>query len=215
MDNKCHRPYSAFTVSELNVVRVVCAQSAYRRLQEVDSPFTRIFHTLGLLASMAPSKFIVASVVLLLSISSSISATGNAATGSFTITIQGYSITGTLTDLTGHQSDVKLLMSIDQTISISMGTVHIVGSGIWTGTLTDTMITGSIDQVTGKVHACALLSCQDANFTGSGTWAGNVEALPSGLPEGSGTFQATLNFQSPNPPTEVPVSGNWTCILNI
>jgi hypothetical protein len=200
------------------VVRVVCAQSAYRQLQEVDSPFTRIFNTLGVLESMASSKFrtsIMLSVVLLLSISSIISATGNAATGSITITIQGYSITGTLTDLTGHQSDVKLLMSIDQTIPISMGTVHIIGSGIWTGTLTDTMITGSIDQVTGKVHACALLSCQDANFTGSGTWAGNVEALASGLPEGSGTFQATLNFQSPNPPTEVPVSGNWTCILNI
>jgi hypothetical protein len=171
-----------------------------------------------LLASMASSKFrtsIIASIVLLLSISSSISATGNAAVGSFTITMQGYTVTGTLTDLTGHQSDVKLLMSIDQTVPTSMGTVHIAASGIWTGTTTDTMITGSIDQVTGKVHACVMLFCQDANFTGSGTWAGSVEALPSGLPEGSGTFQGTLNFQSPNPPTEVSVSGNWTCILNI
>jgi hypothetical protein len=171
-----------------------------------------------LLASMASSMFrtsIMASVVLLLSISSSISATGNAASGSFTITMQGYSVTGTLSDLTGHQSDVKLLMSIDETVPISMGTVHIVGSGIWTGTTADTTITGSIDQVTGKVHACVMLFCQDANFTGSGTWIGNVEVLASGLPEGSGTFQGTLNFQSPNPPTEVPISGNWTCILNI
>ena len=164
---------------------------------------------------MAPSNFrihILASVVLLLSISNSILITGSSTAGSFTITIQGYSVTGTLTDVTGHQFGVKLLMSIDQTLSISLGTAHIVGSGVWNGATTDTTVAGSIDEVNGTVHACVFLSCQDTNFTGSGSWVGSV-SVSSGLPQGSGTFEATLVFQ--NPSSEVPVSGNWTSILNI
>ena len=157
---------------------------------------------------------ILASVVLLLSISNSALRTGNPATGSFTTSIEGYAVTGSLTDVTGHQSGVKLLMSIDQSFSTTAGSVHIVGNGVWNGEVTDSIIVGSIDNVNGSVHACVQFVCQDTTLTGSGNWTGTV-AISSGSPQGSGTFQATLNFQKFNPPSTIPVSGNWTSTLNI
>jgi hypothetical protein len=160
------------------------------------------------------SKSILASVVLLLSISNSALTTGNSATGSFTISLEGYGLTGALTDVTGHQSGVKLLMSIDQTFSTTTGILHIVGNGVWNGETTDTIVAGSIDDVTGSVHACVQFICQDTAFAGSGNWTGTV-AVSYGSPQGSGTFQITLIFPNLNPPSTFPVSGNWTSSLNI
>lgn len=157
----------------------------------------------------------LASVVLLLTIPNNAVAAGSLATGSFTITIQGYVITGELFDVTGHQSGVKLLMSINQTFSIPGGTAHIVGTGVWIGATTDSIIIGSIDGVNGSIHACVLIACQDAIFTGSGNWNGTVTAVSSGLLQGSGTFEGSLNFTSLKPPSEAPVSGNWTTTLNL
>lgn len=157
---------------------------------------------------------VLTSVVLLLSISNSALTTGNPATGSFTISIQGHAFTGALTDVTGHQSGVKLLMSVDQTFSTTTGIVHIVGNEVWNGETTDSIIVGSIDDVSGSVHACVQFVCEDTTFTGSGNWTGTV-AVSYGSPQGSGTFQITLNFANLNPPSTVPVSGNWTSSLNI
>jgi hypothetical protein len=163
------------------------------------------------------SRFSVAilmSVVLLLSISNSALTIGNPGTGSITIFIDGYAITGALTDVTGHQSGVKLLMSIDQTLSTTSGTLHIKGDGVWNGETRDSIIVGSIDDVNGSVHACVQFVCEDTTFTGSGNWTGTV-SVPYGSPQGSGTFQITLNFTNLNPPSTVPISGNWTSSLNI
>jgi len=158
---------------------------------------------------------LLAAVILLLSVSNSVLVTGNPAAGSFTITIEGYAVTGTLTDLTGHQSGVRLLMIINQTFSTTMGSVRIVGIGVWNGATADTTVVGSIDNVNGTIHACVLLTCKDANFTGSGTWAGKVTEVSASPPLASGTFQGTLDFPTLNPPRVVPVSGNWTSTLNI
>jgi hypothetical protein len=158
------------------------------------------------------SVAILTSVVLLLSISTL--TTGNPATGNFTTSIEGYAVTGSLTDVTGHQSGVKLLMSIDQAFSTTAGSVHILGNGVWNGEVTDSIIVGSIDNVNGSVHACVQFVCQDTTFTGSGNWTGTV-TVSSGSPKGSGTFQATLNFPNFNAASTVPVSGNWTSALNI
>jgi len=135
-----------------------------------------------------------------------------AATGNFTISIEGYVVAGTLTDVTGHQSGLKLLMSIDRSVSTTSGSIHLVGSGVWNGDVKGSFILGSIDNVTGFVHACVSLACEDATFEGSGNWTGTLTGS-SGLPQGSGTFQATLH--SSNASNTIPVSGNWTSSLNI
>jgi hypothetical protein len=154
---------------------------------------------------------ILISVVLLLSTSSSVLRAATAATGSFTISVAGYTVTGTLTDVTGHQAGVKLLMSINDSLSTATGSVHIVGNGVWNGEVTGSIIMGSIDDVNGSVHACAVFACEDVSFTGGGNWTGTV-VLSSGSPQGSGTFQGTLNFSNLKPSA---VSGNWTSTLNI
>lgn len=159
------------------------------------------------------SAVFLPSLIMLLFMTSSV-VTQTTATGGFTITIQGFLVTGELVDVTGHQSGVRLLMSIDQTFSVPMGTVHIVGTGVWNGATADSMIMGSIDDVNGSVHACVLLVCQDAVFTGNGNWNGTVTAASSGL-QGSGTFHGFLSFPNLSPPKQAPVSGNWTSTLNL
>jgi len=151
-------------------------------------------------------------IVIMLSMTTGAVAAANQTTGTFTISIEGYVVAGTLTDVTGHQSGVKLLMSIDRSVVTTSGSVHIVGSGIWNGEVTGSLITGSIDNITGSVHACMSITCENATFTGSGNWTGGLTGS-SGSPQGSGSFQATL--QVSNPPSTVPVSGNWTSSLNI
>src|SRR5208337_1200995 len=95
------------------------------------------------------SAVILTSFLLLLSTSSGVLVAANPATGSFTMSVQGYMVTGTLTDITGHQSGVRLLMSIDQSFSTTTGSVHIVADGVWNGEITDSIIMGSIDDVNG------------------------------------------------------------------
>src|SRR5208337_5414978 len=92
---------------------------------------------------------VILTSALLLSTSSGILVAANPATGSFTMSVQGYTVTGTLTDITGHQSGVRLLMSIDQSFSTTTGSVHIVADGVWNGEITDSIIMGSIDDVNG------------------------------------------------------------------
>jgi hypothetical protein len=130
------------------------------------------------------------------------------------MSVVSYTVTGGLTDVTGHQSHVKLLMSIDQSFSTSRGNVHIVGSGVWNGEVSGSIITGSVDNITGTVHACVLLTCKDVGFSGSGNWTGTV-TTSSGSPKGAGTFQGGLSFSNLKPPSTVPVTGNWTSTLNI
>jgi len=153
---------------------------------------------------------ILTAIVLALSISNCVLAE-TSPTGSFTISMQGYLFVGTLTDATGHQSGVKLLMSIDRSLSTASGSLHIISNAIWNGELAGSSIAGSIDNLTGSVHACMSLTCENATFTGNGNWTGVLQK--SSLPQASGTFQATLYLS--NPASTVPVSGNWTSSLNI
>jgi hypothetical protein len=136
--------------------------------------------------------------------------------GSFTFTVEGYTVTGDLTDATiGHGGVVQMLMSIDQTISTSYGAVHITGNGVWSGETDFQSFNGAIGNVAGTVQACAVFYCQNADFTGSGSWTGIVTLSNTSGAQGSGTFVGMLNFSgqqisqsgSSGP---APISGNWT-----
>jgi hypothetical protein len=127
--------------------------------------------------------------------------------GHFTVTAQGPPITGQLTNSVIHQSTVTMTMVIDQGLPTKMGTVHIVGNGLWTGIMNNSTLTGTIGDVQGSAQACFLIFCQTADFTGTGTWTGTLNDAASG----SGTFQGTLTFTgSPFAPSgPVPISGTW------
>ena len=165
---------------------------------------------------MVDSKLVSASLLLLVSLlflSGVVAVSSDSGSGSFTFTVDGYVVTGVLTGAAiGHGGPVQMLMSIDQTISTSYGTVHVTGNGIWSGETDFNSINGVIENVAGTAQACAVLYCQSADFTGNGTWGGSLAWNSAAGLQGSGTFEGTLSFtgQQTNQTRSVQVSGNWT-----
>jgi hypothetical protein len=165
---------------------------------------------------MADPKLISASILMLISLVflSGVVVVGSASgSGSFTFTVDGYTVTGDLTGAAiGHGGPVQMLMSIDQTISTSYGTVQVTGDGIWSGETDFHAINGVIENVTGTVQACAVFYCQSVDFTGNGTWGGTMAWSNIAGSQASGTFEGTLNFtgQEINQTGPVPISGSWT-----
>ena len=156
---------------------------------------------------MTRTCWMVAAVIFILIVSTTnlVHADSN---GYFTVTANGPPITGQLTNSVIHQSTVTMTMVIDQNLPTKIGTVHIVGNGLWNGSVNNSTLTGTIGNVQGSAQACFLIIfCQTADFTGTGTWTGTLNDVASG----SGTFQGTLTFTgSPFAPSgPVPISGTW------
>jgi hypothetical protein len=165
---------------------------------------------------MVDRKLISAASLLLISVfflSGVVVVSSASGSGSFTFTVDGYTVTGELTGAAiGHGGPVQMLMSIDQTISTSYGSVQVTGNGVWVGETDFHAINGVIENVAGMVQACAVFYCQNAEFTGGGTWSGTMAWSNTAGSQGSGTFEGTLSFtgQQINQTGPVPVSGNWT-----
>jgi len=136
--------------------------------------------------------------------------------GGFTFMVEGYTISGTLTGAgIGHGGLVQMDMTIDQTIPITNGTVHITGNGVWNGETDFQTISGQITSVQGTVQACLQSVCQNADFTGSGSWSGSILGNTNAGTQGAGTFQGSLTFTGSqiNQTGPVPISGNWTALF--
>ena len=127
--------------------------------------------------------------------------------GHFTVTSDGLPITGDLTNAVISNNTITMTMVIDQDFPTRLGPVHIVGDGVWAGISNNSTLTGTIENVTGNAKACFLIFCQQADFSGNGTWTGTLNDVSSG----SGTFQGTLTFTgSPLAPSgPVAISGTW------
>lgn len=170
-----------------------------------------------MIGSRSISVTLILAIVLLSTANTALTA-GDSATGTFAFTLYGYTITGDLTNgIITHEGDVQMQMSIDQTVSTSMGTVHITGNGVWNGNTNFAVLDGFIGNVKGTVNACALFVCRNANFTGSGSWTGILTWSRAAGSQGSGTFQGTLNLSGANitQTRSLPVSGNWTATFEI
>ena len=138
---------------------------------------------------------------------------GDSRSGSFSFRVDGYTVTGDLTNAAvEHGGAVQMLMSIDQTVTTSYGVVHITGNGVWSGQTNFQAVNGAIGNVAGTVQACAVFYCQNADFTGAGTWMGTLIWSSDAGSQGSGSFQGALTFsgQGVNETGAVPISGNWT-----
>ena len=165
---------------------------------------------------MLKLKLISASlIVVILAIALSVRtvASNQITSGAFSFSLYGYTVNGQLTDASvGHGGGVQMQMSIDQTITVPNGTVHITGSGVWGGITDLQTLSGDVSNVQGNVQACLLTSCTTATFTGSGTWSGTITWSQSTGAKGSGTYQGTLTFTGSqvNQTSPVPISGNWT-----
>ena len=165
---------------------------------------------------MVDSKLLSASLlvlVMMVFLSGAIVVSSETKSGSFTFTVYGNAVTGDLTGATiAHGGSVQMLMSIDQSISTSYGVVHITGTGVWSGETDFQAFNGAIGNVVATVQACALFTCQNGDFTGTGSWTGTMIWSSTAGSQGSGTFQGTLDFtgQQTSQAGSVPIAGNWT-----
>jgi len=168
------------------------------------------------LVGMVVSKLIAASMfalILVVSLSGAVVVSSDSNNGTFTFGVEGYTVTGDLSEAAiGHGGSVQMLMSIDQMITTSYGSVHVTGSGAWSGETDFQSFNGVIGNVAGTVQACAVFACRSADFTGNGTWTGTMMWSSTAGSQGSGTFEGTLIFTGAqiNGTASVPVSGNWT-----
>ena len=157
-------------------------------------------------------KLIPVAVLLFTVILGATVVTGHSTNGSFTFTVAGYTVSGNLSSATvAHGGAVQMLMTIDQNVPTSYGTVHVTGSGVWSGQTDFQTVSGAIGNLAGTIQACFLFSCQNGDFTGTGTWSGTLSPASSGESQGSGTFQGTINISglsTQNGPATI--SGNWT-----
>ena len=173
------------------------------------------------LVGMVDSKLIPVSMlalILAVSLLGAVVVSSDPQNGTFSFGVEGYTVTGDLTDaVIGHGGSVQMLMSIDQVITTSYGSVHITGSGVWSGETDFQTFNGVIGNVAGTVQACAVFACQNADFTGNGTWTGTMIWSRTAGSQGSGTFEGSLIFTGAqiNGTASAPVSGNWTASFGL
>ena len=157
-------------------------------------------------------RLIPIAVLVLTFISGATLVAGDSTNGSFTFTVAGYTVSGSLSSASiAHGGAVQMVMTIDQNVPTSYGTVHVTGSGVWSGQTDFQTVSGVIGNLGGTIQACFLFSCQDGDFAGTGTWSGTLSPAGGGESQGSGMFQGTVNISGlPSQNGPATISGSWT-----
>jgi len=138
-------------------------------------------------------------------------ATGSG-TGSVMVQIQGYgTVQGQLQNaLIQSSNSVTMSMVVNDQLQTSQGSYPLQATGDWNGTLNNSTLSGTINNVQGKIHVCVFSSCNDVDFSGQGTWTGQLQTTSSG----SGNFTGTITIT--NSPylqiplgQKIPILGSW------
>lgn len=133
--------------------------------------------------------------------------------GSVTLNIQGFgTVHGQLQDPMIYPNySVSMLMVVDDQLKTSQGTFPLQATGNWDGTLDNSSLAGTIDNISGKINVCILLSCNSIYFTGQGNWTGQLDAASNGAGNSTATITIT-NSPYPQIPqgASIPTSGPWT-----
>jgi len=129
------------------------------------------------------------------------------------IQIQGYgAIHGQLQNaLITSNNNVTMSMVVNDQLQTPQGTFPIQATGDWNGALNNSSLSGTINNVQGKIHVCLIFSCNDVDFSGQGTWMGQLQTTSSG----SGNYTGTITItNSPYPQIQqgqkIPIYGSWT-----
>ena len=139
----------------------------------------------------------------------------NSGEGTFAMDLSGNTLNGNLQNAIIKSNSVSLNMILNGYVQTSIGPVPISANGIWVGARNGTLLTGTIQDVTGTVHMCILFWCGQAAFIGQGQWSGTLTST-----DGTGTFDGTVTFISSdfsqihlNQPA--PVSGSWNADFQV
>ncbi len=133
--------------------------------------------------------------------------------GSLQLILQDYgSVNGQLLDAAIHpDNSITMEMIVNNQMQTSYGSFPVTAKGIWTGLSNGTSVSGSIQNVTGKVQ----VFLSNANFVGNGEWTGSLNGTLA-----AGTFGGTITFtSSPNPQQipqnqAIPSTGTWNATLS-
>jgi hypothetical protein len=133
-------------------------------------------------------------------------------TGSVMIQIQGYgAVQGQLQNaLIQSNNNVTMSMVVNDQLQTTQGSFPLQATGDWKGVLNNSTLSGTIDNVQGKIQVCIILSCNDVDFNGHGTWTGQLQTTSSG----SGNYTGTITItNSPYPQIQkgqtIPIYGSW------
>jgi hypothetical protein len=156
---------------------------------------------------LASSAVLVVIVLLGSSIAPTLAAPGE---GTVQLVVRGYPVHGSLQNAAiNSEGNVSMRMIVDGNVQTPIGGVPMTASGAWVGVRNGSMLSGSIQNVAGRVHICIWFWCGNANFVGQGHWSGTLTGT-----SGAGTFDGTITFTSSdfsqipvNQPQ--PVSGTW------
>jgi hypothetical protein len=133
--------------------------------------------------------------------------------GSLQLMLQGYgSVNGQLLDATIHpDNSISMEMIVNNQMQTSYGSFPVTADGVWTGSSNSTSVSGSIQNVTGKVQ----VFLSNANFVGNGEWSGSLNGTFA-----AGTFGGTITFTN-SPDTQqipqnqaIPTTGTWNATFS-
>jgi len=133
--------------------------------------------------------------------------------GSLQLTLQGYgTVSGQLLEATIQpDNSITMEMIVNSQMQTSYGSFPVTANGVWIGLSNGTSVSGSIQNVTGKVQ----VFLSNANFVGSGEWSGSLNGTFA-----AGTFGGTITFIN-SPYTQqipqnqaIPTTGVWNATLS-
>jgi len=158
-------------------------------------------------------RILALTVLLTILVCVSPAAAAGSGTGSVVVQIQGYgTVHGQLQNaLIQSNNSVTMLMVVNDQLQTSQGTYPLNATGSWNGALNNSTLSGTINNVQGKIHVCVIFSCNDVDFSGQGTWTGQLQTTSSG----SGNYTGTITItNSPYPQIQqgqkIPIYGSWT-----
>ncbi len=133
--------------------------------------------------------------------------------GSLQLILQGYgSVNGELLDAAIRpDNSITMEMIVNNQMQTSYGSFPVTANGVWIGLSNGTSVSGSIQNVTGKVQ----IFLSNADFVGRGEWTGSLNGTLA-----AGTFGGTIIFTSSPLPQQIPQNqaipstGTWNATLS-
>ncbi|MGD0688597.1 MAG: hypothetical protein ABSA50_02400 [Candidatus Bathyarchaeia archaeon] len=157
-------------------------------------------------------RILALAILLIILVCVSPTAATGSGTGSVIVQIQGYgTVHGQLQNaLIQSNNNVTMSMVVNDQLQTPQGSFPLQATGDWNGALNNSTLSGTIDNVQGKIHVCVISSCNDVDFSGHGTWTGQLQTASSGSGNYTGTITIT-NSQYPQIPLgqTIPIYGSW------
>jgi hypothetical protein len=134
-------------------------------------------------------------------------------TGSVVLQIQGYgTVHGQLENATIQgDNSVSMLLIVNDTLQTSQGSFPLEASGTLNGVRSNSTLSGTINDIHGKIDVCVLFACNNVYFNGQGNWTGLLDTSSTGAGNLAAVVTITNSPYSQMPQGQsIPTDGSWT-----